>query len=324
MSCWYTRREIAVRIAIMSTGVALANGLSGLIAAAVFATLEGVIGVAGWQWLFIVLAVLGAFFALIAFFLLPDYPHSKTGSAMWTMTEDMRRIAVARIIADRTSVAEAKGGIWHGLKLSLADYKLWLIVCINITISAAYGFSNFYPAIVRGFGYSRTTTLVMTFPPYMLAAVVAVVIAWSSDRRADRGWHFSAPVAVGMMAYIVCMATMKTEARYAASYFFIGGLFGANPLINTWITSTLSRTPEKKATSVAVNNILGQIGNVIAPFFFVDSDEPRYFMAFILMFVMAGLCVASAMALKYSLWRENKKLLREAMQSGTAYQPYIQ
>lgn len=101
--------------------------------------------------------------AVVALFLLPDYPHSRTGSAMWTMTEDMRRIAEVRIIADRTSDVEAKSGIWYGLKLSLADYKLWLIVCINITISAAYGFSNFYPAIVRGFGYSRTTTLVMTF-----------------------------------------------------------------------------------------------------------------------------------------------------------------
>jgi predicted MFS family arabinose efflux permease len=308
----------------MSTGVALANGLSGLIAAAVFALLEGKLGVAGWQWLFIVLALLGSAFAIVAFFLLPDYPHSRTGSAMWTMTEDMRRIAEARIIADRTSDIEAKPGIWYGLKLSLADYKLWIIVCINITISAAYGFSNFYPAIVRGFGYDRTTTLVMTFPPYLLAAFTAVAIAWSSDRLADRGWHFSAPIAVGMAAYVVCMITTATVPRYVASYFFIGGLFGANPLINTWISSTLSRSPEKKATSIAVNNILGQIGNVIAPFFFVDSDEPRYRLAFILMFLMAGLCIASAMALKFSLWRENKRLLRIAMQNGTPYQPFIQ
>jgi len=308
----------------MSTGVALANGLSGLIAAAVFALLEGKLGVAGWQWLFIVLAILGSLFAVAAFFLLPDYPHSRTRSAMWTMTEDMRRIAEARIIADRTSDIEAKSGIWYGLKLSLADYKLWLIVCINITISAAYGFSNFYPAIVRGFGYDRATTLVMTFPPYLLAAITAIAIAWSSDRQADRGWHFSAPIAVGMAAYVVCMITTATVPRYAASYFFIGGLFGANPLINTWISSTLSRSPEKKATSIAVNNILGQIGNVIAPFFFVDSDEPRYRLAFILMILMAGLCIASAMALKFSLWREKERLLCIAMQNGTPYQPYIQ
>jgi len=324
LSSWYTRREIAVRIAIMSTGVSLANGLSGLIAAAVFSTLEGKLGVAGWQWLFIVLAVLGSFFAVIAFFLLPDYPHTKTGSAMWTMTEDMRKIAHVRILADRVSEVEIKTSIWHGLKLTVIDYKFWLLVGVNISISAAYGFSNFYPAIVRGLGYERTMALVLTFPPYFLAAGLSVAIAWSSDRFADRGWHFSAPIAVGMAAYVVCMITTATIPRYSASYFFIGGFFGANPLIQTWVTSTLARTPEKKATSVALNNILSQIGNVIAPFFFIDSDEPRYLVAFILMFVMGGLCISSALTLKFCLWRENKRLYREAVQNGTAYHPYLQ
>lgn len=327
LSCWYTRKEIAVRVALMSTGVPIANGLSGLIAAAVFSSLEGKHGVAGWQWLFIVLAICGAGFAALAAVILPDYPHSRTGSAMWTMTEDMRRIAEVRIIADRVTVAsdaEIKPGIWRGLLLSLKDYKLWIIVVINITISAAYGFSNFYPAIVRGFGYSRVITLVITFPPYFCAAIAAVCIAWSSDKFSDRGWHFSAPICVGMVGYIVCMATTHNVTRYAMSYLYVVGLFGANPLINTWITSTLARNPEKKATSIAINNILGQLGNVMAPYFFVQSDEPRYIMAFILMFVMAGVCVAAAMLLKFCLWKTNKKLLRYALEHGTPYNPYVQ
>lgn len=288
--------------------------------------MEGKYGIAGWQWLFIVLAICGAGFAVLAAFLLPDYPDSKTGSASWTMTEDMRRIAAARIIADRVTVAsleEVRPGIWQGLWLSLKDYRLGLIILLNITISAAYGFSNFFPAIVRGFGYDRTTTLVMTFPPYLGAAITAVLLAWSSDRFVDRGWHLSAPIGVAMIAYIVCMITQNHIARYAVSFLFVGGLFGANPLINTWITSTFARIPEKKATSIAINNILGQIGNVMAPYFFVASDEPRYWMAFILMFVMSGLCVCVAMILKFSLYRENKKILAHALQHRTPYNPYI-
>lgn len=306
LSTWYTRREIAVRIAIMSTGVSLANGLSGLIAAAVFSTLDGSLGVAGWQWLFIVLACLGAFFVVIALFLLPDYPHSKTGSAMWIMSEDMRKIAQARIAADRVSETEIKTSIWRGLKLTVCDYKMWLLVSVNISISAAYGLSNLYPAIVRGFGYERTIALVMTFPPYVVAAIASILIAWNSDRVADRGGHFSTPIAVGMIGYNICVVTTATVPQYAASYLFIGGFFGANPLIQTWLTSTLAHTPEKKATAVALNNVLSQIVNVIAPFFFIASDEPRYWLAFILMFLMGGICIASAMVLKYCLWRQNR------------------
>lgn len=53
MATWYTRREIAARVALLSTAVPLSSGLSGLIAAAVFATLEGRLGLGGWQWLFV-------------------------------------------------------------------------------------------------------------------------------------------------------------------------------------------------------------------------------------------------------------------------------
>ena len=85
-----------------------------------------------------------------------------------------------------------------------------------------------------------------------------------------------------------------------------------------------SRNPEKKTTSIALNNILSQLGNVMAPYFFVQSDEPRYLMAFILMFVCSWCCVAGSMLLKWCLWRENKKLLKYALEHGTPYNPYLQ
>jgi predicted MFS family arabinose efflux permease len=120
------------------------------------------------------------------------------------------------------------------------------------------------------------------------------------------------------------MATTATISRYSASYLFIGGFFGANPLIQTWLSTTLARTPEKKAVSVALCNVLIQIGNVIAPFFFIDSDEPRYRLAFILMFLMGSLCITCALLLKYFLWRENRRLYREAQENETPYMPYLQ
>jgi MFS family permease len=191
MSCWYTRREMAFRCALLYTGQTLAFCVAGLIAAAVFGTLEGKNGLAGWQWLFIVLAVTGAGLAVIALFVLPDYPHSKTGSATWSMTEDMRIIAAARIAADRVSTTHAKAGVLQGLKMSVFDYKMWLLVSLlesfyvdgqvgmNIGISAAYGFSNFFPSIVRGFGYSNTTTLLLTGMPWSVPLILTLTISTS-------------------------------------------------------------------------------------------------------------------------------------------------
>ncbi|OAL07764.1 MFS general substrate transporter [Phaeosphaeriaceae sp. SRC1lsM3a] len=323
MGCWYTRKEMALRCAILYTGQTLAFCVAGLIAAAVFGTLEGAHGLAGWQWLFIVLAVTGSGLALIALFVLPDYPDSTTGSARWSMTEDMRKIAAARIIADRVSTNEGKGGVLQGLKLSVFDYKMWLLVGMNIGISAAYGFSNFFPSIVRGFGYNNTITLVLTAPPYIFAALGSLVNAWHSDKTKERGYHFAGPIAFGCIGYIICLATEDRNARYAASFIYVGGMYFSNPLISTWTSNTMGRTPEKRAVSVAMVNVLGQVGNVIAPYFFVESDEPRYRLAFILMMVMAAIACTSAMGLKAYLYRANKRLLNKATQEGTVYQPYV-
>lgn len=85
----------------------------------------------------------------------------------------------------------------------------------------------------------------------------------------------------------------------------------------------MGRTPEKRAISVAAVNVLGQIGNIIAPYFFVETDEPRYQLAFILMTVMGYIACSSAIGLKLYLRRSNKKLEKRATENNTVYQPYI-
>jgi MFS family permease len=53
ISNFYTRTEVATRIAILYTGNILATAFAGLIAAGIF-ELDGVRGMAGWRWLFII------------------------------------------------------------------------------------------------------------------------------------------------------------------------------------------------------------------------------------------------------------------------------
>ena len=58
ISMFYTRKESATRMSIFYTGNLLASSFSGLIAAAVFAGLEGKHGLEGWRWLFIIQGVI--------------------------------------------------------------------------------------------------------------------------------------------------------------------------------------------------------------------------------------------------------------------------
>ena len=68
-------------------------------------------------------------FGAAAFFILPDFPDSKTGSAMWLLTEEERQVAVDRIARDQVSNQDSNRSVWYGLKLSVVDWRVWMFVC---------------------------------------------------------------------------------------------------------------------------------------------------------------------------------------------------
>lgn len=50
LSCWYTKKELALRTAVLYSGLVLATAFSGLLAAGIFAGLGEVRNIAGWRW----------------------------------------------------------------------------------------------------------------------------------------------------------------------------------------------------------------------------------------------------------------------------------
>lgn len=128
LSCWYTKKELALRIAVLYSGLVLATAVSGLLAAGIFAGLSDVRGLAGWRWLFLLEGAASLLAAIVAFFVLPDYPESNTGSGRWLFTKEERRFAVERIARQEVSEQDPNHSVWHGLKLACKDFRMWVFV----------------------------------------------------------------------------------------------------------------------------------------------------------------------------------------------------
>jgi hypothetical protein len=73
-------------------------------------------------------------------------------------------------------------------------------------------------------------------------------------------------VLVACTGFIVCLATANPAARYGASFIYVCGMYIANPLIMGYVSGVLGKTPEKRAVSVALCNLLSQIGKSRLPF----------------------------------------------------------
>jgi hypothetical protein len=194
---------------------------------------------------------------------------------------------------------------------------------MNIFMISFYGFSNFFPTMVRGFGLgSNTITLLLTAPPYIIGTAVSFFVAWNSDRNKERGYHIMTNNCISIIGFIISVATLNTAARYTAAFLYTSGSFSANALVYTWAVSSLSQTPEKRAAGGAIANICGHLGNVMSPYFFPDSDSPRYTMAMILQIVVAGLTFCMAFGSKAYLKRQNKKPKAMSDETGGMCNPF--
>lgn len=50
-SCWYTKKELAVRISILYAAGQMAGAFGGLLGSAIMAGMDGKAGLANWRWL---------------------------------------------------------------------------------------------------------------------------------------------------------------------------------------------------------------------------------------------------------------------------------
>lgn len=179
------------------------------------------------------------------------------------------------------------------------------------------------PRIVEAFGFgSRTVTLALTAPPYLVGAAVSFLVAYSSDRENERGYHISVPMFVAVIGFAISVATLNVPARYFAAFLYCSGAFAANSMVYSWAASVLNQTPEKRACATAIVNLLSQLGNIWSPYFFPSSDSPRYIMAMLLMMGFSILSIVCALVLKIVLKRANVKLLEEGERTGRSVTLY--
>ncbi|CEI70413.1 hypothetical protein FVEN_g1081 [Fusarium venenatum] len=305
LSMFYTRKELAVRLAIFYTGNMIASSFAGLIAAAVFAGLDQTHGLAGWQWLFIIQGALSICTAILAFIFLPDHPLT----TRW-LSEEERQLAYNRIHTDTTDVRE-KTSVWVGLRESASDWRTWaLCLMYNLHLSSV-GFQNFLPSVMETLGYNRTITLVLTCPPYLLAAVVGIVMAWTSGRWNERTMHITICKCIVMVGFIIAVSTLNLGARMFSIYLFVGFSFGINNIILAWISATVGQTSEKKAVSLAICNTFGNLAHVYTAYLWPSSHEPRYTVAWVASIAFSLGVVVIAWGLKAHLKKQNEKTRRE-------------
>ncbi|KAJ3557840.1 hypothetical protein NPX13_g9846 [Xylaria arbuscula] len=303
VSLFYTRKETATRLAIFYTGNLLASTFSGLIAAGVFAGLDGVHGLSGWRWLFLIQGVVTVGVAIACFFILPDTPLT----TRWLTVEE-RQLAHDRIARDTTEKRYTPTSTLSGLWDAVRDYRTWVFTLMTNLHLSANGFKNYLPTAVASLGFNSTISLVLTSPPYLVATFASVAVSWSSGHFNERTWHITISKALAIVGFSVATATYNIGARYFAIVLFVGATYGVNNINLSWLAATLGQTNEKKAAALAIANTLGNLSFVYTPYLWSDDTAPLFRPACLASIGFSFGVVLTAWAMKWILIRTNRKI----------------
>ncbi|KAH7375507.1 MFS transporter [Plectosphaerella cucumerina] len=314
LSIFYTRKEVASRIAILYCAQILATGLSGLIAAGIFEGMSGVAGLSGWRWLFLLEGIATAVVAILGFWLLPNTPLT----TRW-LSEREREIAHGRMERDKLDDDAGEASAMDGLRQACRDKRTWLFVLMQNFHLSACSFNSFFPTVIKTLGFNRTITLVMTCPPFIFAGAAGIFFGWSSGRLHERTWHITTGLGIAVAGFVLAASTLNVPARYVACFIFAMGAYSVNSVIIGWASSTLGQTKEKKAVVLAMTNVGGQIGYIYGAYLWPKSDEPRYAIGFGASAGFAFLSVVCAWIIRTLLIRENKRIVATNANHGNLY-----
>jgi MFS transporter, ACS family, tartrate transporter len=219
--------------------------------------LHGGLGLAGWQWLFIIEAVPAIILACVVFFYLTDRPSD----ARW-LAADERTWLAQRLESEQRQRQAVRD---YTVAESLVNPRVIGLSLVYFgAVATNYGLSFFLPQIVKAFGLNTFLTTVVSATPYVVGVVGMVWWGRRSDRMAERRFHTAFPLFVAAAGIAVSTAlddpTLKMMSLCLAGF----GIFACLPVFWTLPTAFLSGAAA--AAGIAVINSIGNLAGFAGPF----------------------------------------------------------
>ncbi|WP_416465251.1 MFS transporter [Pseudomonas sp. LFS044] len=217
--------------------------------------LDGVLGIAGWRWMFFLEALPAVLLAFVVLRYLADRP----ADAKWLTPRE--KIA----LTEQLELDAVKRPPAHGNMLSaLFSLRVLMLGVANFSVVvASYGVSFFLPRIVKEFGLNDLQTGLLAAVPYAAAAIVMVAWGRRSDAKMERRFHTAAPIVFASLGLVAAALMTDPVARMIA---FSCAAVGCWAAMSPFWSLCFSHIPTRTAAgSIAAINAIANLGGFMGP-----------------------------------------------------------
>ncbi len=234
--------------------------------------MDGVGNYAAWRWIFIFEGLLTIFTAIVAFFILPDWPEQSKH-----LRPEETQILLAKLARDTQEYREKKSYA-KVLKECAKDPKVHFsgLMYFGTAITGSAS-AYFLPSILLQFGWTSVEAQYMSIPVWVVASVVTIIIGIISDKVKVR-WIFAVgPLSLSVCGYAILLAQkhVSVAVRYTAIYFIISGNFAAITVSLTWINNNVVGS-KRRGMSTAILLGFGNIGSITGSLVYLSWEAPYY------------------------------------------------
>ncbi len=207
---WYPARYRATIVGIFMVAIPVAGLIGSPISGAIL-YMDGILGLGGWQWIFLLEAAPAVLLGIAAFVWLTDRPEHAT----WLAPEQRAWLATKLAGEAQRAPRISHPSVWRVIS---NKYVLILALVYAGASGASTSLALWMPQLVKSFGLTNWQTGLVNAVPFGVAAVWMILWGQSSDRSGERVWHNALPLGWMVLAMV-------------ATFFAIHSLWAMIPLL---------------------------------------------------------------------------------------------
>jgi ACS family tartrate transporter-like MFS transporter len=288
LTWWFPSSYRSRIVGIFMAAIPISNILGSLVSGALL-NLDGWMGLAGWQWLFILEAAPAIVLGVVFWIYMTDWPSE----AHW-LAPEQRDWLIARLNAER---GQREAIRQYSLTQALLDKRVLLLSLVYFGGTfAGYGIVLFQPQIVSRLSSGFGMTGVINAIPYVFAAAAMILWGHHSDRTGERPRHVAIAYTVSAIGLVA--TAMMTDPVLTMVMLVIAAMGQASTGPTFWSLPTAMLSGTAAAGGIALINALGNLGGFFGPYLFgLVKDATGGSFMFALMVIALGPVMSAAIVL---------------------------
>ncbi len=253
---WYPAEFRGRVISTLFIAVPVANAVASVISGAILG-MDGILGVKGWQWIFIIEAIPAILLAFVVLWQMTDRP----AVANW-LDADEKEWLEGELAEERRKV-EAAGKL--SVLQVLTDPRVLAISAIYFfSATANYGITFFLPQIVKNLGATNFMTGLLSAIPYTIGVIGLLAFGYFSDKFKERRRHLILAASIGGCGFLLAAWLGNSYWALAGMSIATIGIYGSRPTM--WPMPSHFLTGASAAVGIALINSIGNLGGYVGPF----------------------------------------------------------